>query len=242
MPPAAPCTLMCRAGSRMTRLMSWPGATQTATSGANCSVTVTAPALRSLGPGGPLRPGRAGRASRTGRTRRAQQCCRTDLPQSPGSIGTNSARTSAQTPRTRAFGDRRLVRLGRPTAELARFAVTPRQVSRMPGNSGVMRQLRAGVSAEFGRPSADFTTKSVGPRSSIQRGDSYSLAVSSASARTISIPTASRSRAASAALETTLRGVWFILLREKGESYGVEEADDRKSDEGIPPVIRDSDE
>lgn len=51
-----------------------------------------------------------------------------------------------------------------------------------------------------------------------------------------------RSRAASAALETTLRGVWFILPREKGQSYGVEEADDRKSEEGIPPIIRDSDE
>jgi hypothetical protein len=104
----------------------------------------------------------------------------------------------------------------------------------------VMRQLCAGVSAEFGRPSADFTTKCVGPRSSIEHGDSYSLALSSASARTISIPTASRSQAASAALETTLRGVWFILLRENGQSYGVEEADDRKSEEGIPPVIRDS--
>ncbi len=226
----------------MTRLMSWPGGTQTATSGANCSVTVTAPALRSLGPGGPLRPGQG----RQGQQDRQDPQGPTMLPDRLTSVTRLESVPTLRVHRLK----RREHGLSGPPSCSAR--PTDGGVGSFRGNSapgqqnawklGVMRQLRAGVSAEFGRPSADFTTKSVGPRSSIQRGDSYSLAVSSASARTISIPTASRSRAASAALETTLRGVWFILLREKGQSYGVEEADDRKSDEGIPPVIRDSDE
>ena len=46
--------------------------------------------------------------------------------------------------------------LGRPTAELAGFAPTPRQVRRMPGNSAVPGPERVGVSAEFMAPTADF--------------------------------------------------------------------------------------
>ena len=46
--------------------------------------------------------------------------------------------------------------LRRLTAELARSALTPRQVSRAPANPHLLGERAAGVSAEFERPSADF--------------------------------------------------------------------------------------